>query len=203
MEYLVTMTTHVPDGTSDDVVDDVRARESARAHELALAGHLLRLWRPPLRPGEWRTLGLFAAGDAGELKEVLASMPLSMWRTDEVTPLSQHPHDPGPGQVLPGQDVAEFLTTLTVTIPPGTPSEVVAEVYSREQARSRELAEHGWLLRLWRLSGERRALGHWQARDSEQLSGILASLPLAPWWTVETVPLTRHPNDPAMPGTAR
>ena len=124
-------------------------------------------------------------------------------RTDEVAPLSQHPHDPGPGQVLPGQDVAEFLTTLTVAFPPGTPSEVVAEVYSREQARSRELAEHGWLLRLWRLSGERRALGHWQARDCEQLSGILASLPLAPWWTVETVPLTRHPNDPAMPGTAR
>jgi hypothetical protein len=51
MEYLVTMTTHVPDGTGDEVVDDMRARESARAHELALERRLLRLWRPPLRPG--------------------------------------------------------------------------------------------------------------------------------------------------------
>jgi len=63
MEYLVTMTTHVPDGTPDQAVDDVRAREAARSRELAAAGHLLRLWRPPLRPGEWRSLGLFAAGD--------------------------------------------------------------------------------------------------------------------------------------------
>jgi len=51
---------------------------------------------PPLRPGEWRTLGLFAAADAGELEEVLASMPLRVWRTDEVTPLTPHPSDPGP-----------------------------------------------------------------------------------------------------------
>jgi len=30
MEYLVTMTTHVPDGTSEEAVADVRAREAAR-----------------------------------------------------------------------------------------------------------------------------------------------------------------------------
>jgi muconolactone D-isomerase len=28
MEYLVTMTTHVPEGTPDAAVDDVRAREA-------------------------------------------------------------------------------------------------------------------------------------------------------------------------------
>ena len=43
MEYLVTMTTRVPDGTADQTVDDVRAREAARSRELAAAGHLLRL----------------------------------------------------------------------------------------------------------------------------------------------------------------
>lgn len=30
MEYLVTMTTRVPDGTPAEAVDDVRAREAAR-----------------------------------------------------------------------------------------------------------------------------------------------------------------------------
>ena len=35
MEYLVTMTTHVPDGTPAEAVDDVRAREAARSRELA------------------------------------------------------------------------------------------------------------------------------------------------------------------------
>jgi muconolactone D-isomerase len=94
MEYLVTMTTRVPDGTSDEAVDEMRSREAVRARELAAQGHLLRLWRPPLQPGEWRTLGLFAADDGGQLEEVLRSMPLRVWRTDEVTPLSPHPSDP-------------------------------------------------------------------------------------------------------------
>jgi muconolactone D-isomerase len=94
LEYLVTMTTLVPDGTSEGTVEDVRAREAIRSRELAEQGHLLRLWRPPLQPGEWRALGLFAAADSDQLEAVLASMPLRVWRTDEVTPLSPHPSDP-------------------------------------------------------------------------------------------------------------
>src|ERR1700749_330984 len=97
MEYLVTMTTQVPEGTPDRAVDEVRAREAAHSRDLATAGHLLRLGGPPLRPGEWRSLGLFAAADGGQLEEVLASMPLRVWRTDEVMPLAPHPNDPALG----------------------------------------------------------------------------------------------------------
>src|SRR6266487_1207663 len=122
MEYLVTMTTHVPDGTPGQAVDDIRTREAAHSRELAAQGHLLRLWRPPLQPGEWRTLGLFAADDESQLEEVLASMPLRVWRTDEVTPLSPHPNDPArqsekPGSPPPEAGGSEFLTTFTVTVP--------------------------------------------------------------------------------------
>ncbi len=94
MEYLVTMTTHPPSGTTEAQVEDMRTREAARSKELAAQGHLLRLWRPPLQPGEWRTLGLFSAEDDAGLEEVLASMPLRVWRTDEVVPLLPHPNDP-------------------------------------------------------------------------------------------------------------
>ncbi|MCW2549063.1 MAG: muconolactone delta-isomerase [Mycobacterium sp.] len=94
MEFLVTMTTHVPEGTPEEAVDDIRAREAAHSLELAAQGHLLRLWRPPLQPGEWRSIGLFAADDAAQLEQVLASMPLRVWRTDEVLPLTPHPSDP-------------------------------------------------------------------------------------------------------------
>src|SRR5262252_4412042 len=118
MEYLVTMTTHVPDGTADQAVADVRAREAAHSRELARQGHLLRLWRPPLRPGEWRSLGLFAAADDAQLEQVLASMPLRVWRTDEVSPLAPHPNDSG----LPAKAGAtEFLTDFTIAVPEGTP----------------------------------------------------------------------------------
>jgi muconolactone D-isomerase len=52
MEYLVTMTTHVPEGTSEAAVQDMRTREAARSRELAAQGYLLRLWRPPPHPND-------------------------------------------------------------------------------------------------------------------------------------------------------
>jgi len=194
MEYLVTMTTHVPEGTPDSEVADVRAREAARSRELAAQGSLLRLWRPPLRPAEWRTLGLFAAADADQLEQVLASMPLRVWRTDEVTALSPHPNDPGLDAGAPG---TEFLTTFVVAVPEGTPDQAVADAEAREAQRAKELAGQGHLRRLWTLPGHGRALGLWQAAGQAEMQAILGSLPLDPWMTVETTPLTPHPSDPA------
>jgi muconolactone D-isomerase len=95
MEFLVDMRTTVPEGTSDEAVADMRSREAAKSRDLAAQGHLLRLWRPPVAAGEWRTWGLFQAHDADELEQVLATMPLRVWRHDSVTPLSPHPNDPG------------------------------------------------------------------------------------------------------------
>jgi muconolactone delta-isomerase len=194
MEYLVRMTTHVPDGTAPGAIDDIRTREAARSRELASQGHLLRLWRPPLQPGEWRSLGLFAADDGDDLERVLASMPLRIWRTDEVTPLARHPNDPVQ-QTSPGD--TEFLTTFTLAIPAGTPARTVEDTNAREAQRAHELAGQGHLLRLWALPGEGRSLGLWQARDAADMQAILKSLPLDAWMTVETTPLTRHPSDPA------
>ena len=194
MEYLVTMTTHVPEGTPEQAVDAVRAREAARSGELVAQGHLLRLWRPPLRPGEWRTLGLFAADGDGRLEEVLASMPLRVWRTDEVTPLSPHPNDPGLPAGTGGQ---EFLTTFAITVPAGTPGQAVAATEAREAARARELAGQGYLRRLWALPGEGRALGLWRASGPAEIQAMLRSLPLDEWMTVDTTPLSPHPSDPA------
>jgi muconolactone delta-isomerase len=197
MEYLVTMTTRVPAGTPEEAVQDVRTREAAHSRELAAQGHLLRLWRPPLQPGEWRTLGLFAATDGGQLQEVLASMPLRVWRTDEVTPLSPHPNDPPPAAGA-GQKAAEFLVTFTLAVPPGTPGKTVHNTKAREAQAAHALIGQGHLLRLWALPGAGRTLGLYQARDAAQMETILASLPLAPWMSTDTVPLSPHPSDPAI-----
>src|SRR5690349_15744347 len=172
MEYLVTMTTRVPDGTPEQAVDDVRAREAAHSRDLAAQGHLLR-------PGEWRTFGLFAAAGGDELEQVLASMPLRVWRTDEVTPLESHVNDPEP---RPAPGPPEFMTAFTLVIPEGTPEAKAQDTIAAEGVRARELAADGHLLRLWRLPrrspGDPGVLGLWRARDTAEMEAILESLPL-------------------------
>ena len=197
MEYLVTMTTLVPEGTPEETVREIRRRETARARDLATQGYLLRLWRPPLQPGEWRTLGLFAAADEAQLEDVLASMPLRVWRSDVVVPLSAHPNDPPLSREA---DAMEFLTTFEVEFPESASEQEVADMKSSEADRTRDLAEQGNLLRLWTLPpapGRWRALGLWQATSKNELHAILKSLPMDKWMTTETTPLTQHPNDPA------
>jgi muconolactone delta-isomerase len=209
MEYLVTMTTHVPDGTSEGAVADVRAREAAHTRELAARGQILRLWRPPLAPGEWRTLGLFAAADRGELEQVLASMPLRVWRCDEVTELAHHPNDPvvpaqRPPRPAAGQAGTEFFTTFVTAIPDGTPTQAVNDARAGEARRTHELAEQGHLIRLWLLAAwpdGSHALGLWRSQDGAQMRAILDSLPMAPWLTEEITPLVPHPSDPAVSGS--
>jgi muconolactone delta-isomerase len=170
---------------------------------------VLRLWRPPLAPGEWRTLGLFAAADAAGLDRVLASMPLRIWRSDEVTELAPHANDPAasawycppPGN---GETAAEFLVAFTAAVPPGTPAQDVEDAAAGEAGRASELARQGHLVRLWALpagSGASSALGLWRARGGPELQAILASLPLAPYQATRATPLTPHPSDPAAPGS--
>lgn len=92
-EFLVELTTTVPEGTDQAEVDRIRAAEAVRAGELAAQGHLFRLWRPV---GELRSIGVWRAEDETELREkVLGSLPLWPWMTAVVTPLQSHPNDPG------------------------------------------------------------------------------------------------------------
>jgi muconolactone delta-isomerase len=207
MEYLVTMTTHVPAGTPDEAVTEVRAREAAHTRELAATGHILRLWRPPLAPGEWRTLGLFAAADRAGLEQVLVSMPLRVWRSDQVTELARHSNDPaGPGPAGPagGEPGSEFFTAFILDVAAGTPAEVVSDAKAGEARRTRELAAQGSLIRLWQLAAwpdGSRSLGLWRTRDTAHLRATLDSLPMAPWLTEEITPLEPHPSDPAAAGS--
>lgn len=205
MQYLVSMTTHVPDGTPEQSVDEVKAREAAHSAELAAQGNLLRLWRPPLRPGEWRSLGLFVAADADQLEKVLAGMPLRVWRSDEVTPLAPHPNDPAmrartgvnDRSLSTGTGDLEYLTYFSIVVPDGVSAQAVADADAREAEQAAAWAAKGKLRRLWALPGEGRSLGLWQADNPAELQEIVNGLPLDAWMTTETVALTPHPSDPA------
>ncbi|MFB6784928.1 muconolactone Delta-isomerase family protein [Streptomyces sp. NPDC056352] len=91
-EFLVELTTRVPEGTDQVEVDRRRAAEAVRAKELAAEGHLFRLWSPV---GEDRVIGVWRADDEAELREkVLGSLPPWPWATAVITALQPHPNDP-------------------------------------------------------------------------------------------------------------
>jgi len=92
-EFLVEITTNVPEGTDPAEVARRRAAEAVRARELAATGNLVRLWRPV---GELRSISLWRAADETELHEkVLGTLPLRSWMTLAVTAVETHPNDPG------------------------------------------------------------------------------------------------------------
>jgi muconolactone delta-isomerase len=168
---------------------------------LAAQGHLLRLWRPPLQPGEWRTLGLFAADDEVALEEVLGSMPLRVWRTDEITPLVPHLDDPGRSSApstAPAPGNSEFFTVSTSSVPADTAPELVGTIDKDERDRARELAQKRSLERMWSLPGQGRVLGLWQAPDIGEMNSVVASLPARSRMTIQITPLSPHPSDPVL-----
>jgi muconolactone D-isomerase len=94
MEFLVEFAIRVPDGTSES---ELKARVNAEAQasaDLARDGNLVRLWTPPVAPGERKALGLYRAESKGRLGALLQALPLSSWMQTVVTPLETHPNDP-------------------------------------------------------------------------------------------------------------
>jgi muconolactone D-isomerase len=98
VEFLVEFDLHVPVGTPESEVNQRVSDEAAASAELGRDGHLVRLWRPPVAPGERRALWLYRAESEVELGRLLGALPLSAWMQTIVTPLQPHPNDPLPAR---------------------------------------------------------------------------------------------------------
>jgi muconolactone D-isomerase len=94
LEFLVEFESHIPDGTSESEIKARYSAEAAASAELARDGHLVRLWRPPMAPGERKALGLYRADGKEQLDGLLGALPLHEWMQVTVTPLEPHPSDP-------------------------------------------------------------------------------------------------------------
>ena len=109
MEFLVDFEVNVPDGAPASEVEARNSAEASAAARLVDEGHLLRLWKPPGAPGETKALGLYRADSEAQLTDLLRALPLHDWMNITVTPLEDHPNDPGP--------------TATVSAAPGASNE--------------------------------------------------------------------------------
>jgi muconolactone D-isomerase len=70
----------------------------------------------------------------------------------------------------------DFLVEFELTVPDGTPSELVDERKRAEASAAAHLARDGHMLRLWKepeAPGETRAIGLYRADDQAQLDGLL------------------------------
>jgi muconolactone D-isomerase len=94
MEFLVEFELKVPDGAPESEVSERVSAEASASARLGREGHLERLWRPPLKPGQRKAVGLYRADSRAELDEILGALPLSGWMQTTVTPLEPHPNDP-------------------------------------------------------------------------------------------------------------
>ena len=95
MEFLVEFRSRIPDGIPESEVNARYQAEAAASAQLACKGHLIRLWRPPVAPGERKALGLYRADTEAQLDGFLGALPLHEWMEVTITPLQAHPSDPG------------------------------------------------------------------------------------------------------------
>jgi muconolactone delta-isomerase len=95
MEFLVGFDVTISDGTPESEVKERVSAEASAAAGLAREGHLVRLWRLPVAPGQSKAVGLYRADSEAELDGLLAALPLDGWMQVTVTPLEAYPNDPG------------------------------------------------------------------------------------------------------------
>jgi muconolactone D-isomerase len=94
MEFLVEFEVNVPDGTPESEVKERENAEASAAAKLIGEGHLVRVWKLPVAPGETKILGLYRADSKTQLDGLLGALPLYEWMRVTVTPLEPHPNDP-------------------------------------------------------------------------------------------------------------
>ena len=200
MEYLVTMTTLVPEGTPDEAVDEIRAARPAplassprKVTCFASGAHRCNLANGARSGSSPRTMPRSS-------RKCSPRCRCRVWRSDEVTPLSPHPNDPKPART--GGKGVEFMVRLEITAPEGTTVETVEQLKQREAARVGEL--RGARARRAICCGARRPSpvsgARWACGVREptrpRCKRSWSRCPLYDWFTVDITPLSPHPNDP-------
>jgi muconolactone D-isomerase len=87
----------------------------------------------------------------------------------------------------------DFLVRIDTAAVYRLPDRERNELIERERMRGWELHAGGFLRKAWSLPGQKANVGIWSARDADQLTEALQSLPIWPLITLEVTPLATHP----------
>jgi len=86
--FQVQITVKVPHDVDREKIQALSATEIELAKALQRAGKWLHIWRIA---GKWANISIFKVDDAGELHEILSTLPLFPFMEIEVTALCRHP----------------------------------------------------------------------------------------------------------------
>ncbi|WP_263587561.1 muconolactone Delta-isomerase [Sphingopyxis sp. GC21] len=88
MLFQVEMTVKVPHEVDKVMFERLKAEERARAEGLQREGKWRHLWRVA---GRYANISVFDVADAGELHDIMISLPLYPFMDVRVTALCRHP----------------------------------------------------------------------------------------------------------------
>ncbi len=90
MLFMVEMDLDVPYDVDKAQFEDMKAREKTRSQDLQRQGKWPHIWRVA---GRYANVSIFDVEDAGELHDIMMSLPLYPFMTVKVTALCRHPSD--------------------------------------------------------------------------------------------------------------
>ncbi len=88
MLFQVEMDVRIPHGSDPEKIEELKAKEKARAQQLQREGKWRHLWRVV---GQYRNTSVFDVESAAELHDILIALPLYPFMQIEVTALCRHP----------------------------------------------------------------------------------------------------------------
>lgn len=86
-----------------------------------------------------------------------------------------------------------FHVQITVRVPPEADMEKIRALSAEEVERAKALQRAGKWLHIWRIAGKWANISIFNVDSTDELHGILSSLPLFPYMDIEVTALCRHP----------
>jgi muconolactone D-isomerase len=87
-----------------------------------------------------------------------------------------------------------FLVHMTVNIPSDADQQMIDGVKNKEKMYSQDLQRDGKWRHIWRVVGEYANYSVFDVESNDELHGILSSLPLFPYMSINVTPLAQHPS---------
>ncbi|RKK05246.1 muconolactone Delta-isomerase [Pseudoroseomonas wenyumeiae] len=87
-----------------------------------------------------------------------------------------------------------FHVAMEVRLPPDMPAEQANDIKAREKAFALEVQRSGKWPHLWRVAGRYANISIFDVADTDELHGILSSLPLFPYMDIKVTALAKHPS---------